>query len=90
MIDTLYTGGWWVPGLCEGCLCVQPLGCADDGHVPLPLCLGLLSSRLSALSGIIVTHTSCQLGQVVVLAMTTNERMNAGRYRHFQSGQQIH
>ena len=27
----------------------------------------------------------CQLYQVVVLAMTTNERMNAGRYRHFQS-----
>jgi len=28
----------------------------------------------------------CQLYQVIVLAMTTNERMNAGRYRHFQSG----
>ena len=28
----------------------------------------------------------CQLYQVVCLAMTTNERMNAGRYRHFQSG----
>jgi len=27
----------------------------------------------------------CQLYQVVCLAMTTNERMNAGRYRHFQS-----
>lgn len=27
----------------------------------------------------------CQLYQVVGLAMTTNERMNAGRYRHFQS-----
>ena len=28
----------------------------------------------------------CQLYQVIVLAMTTNERMNAGRYRHFQTG----
>lgn len=28
----------------------------------------------------------CQLYQVVFLAMTTNERMNAARYRHFQSG----
>ena len=28
----------------------------------------------------------CQIYQVVVLAMTTNERMNAARYRHFQSG----
>ena len=28
----------------------------------------------------------CQIYQVAVLAMTTNERMNAARYRHFQSG----
>ena len=28
----------------------------------------------------------CQMYQVAVLAMTTNERMNAARYRHFQSG----
>jgi len=28
----------------------------------------------------------CQIYQVVFLAMTTNERMNAARYRHFQSG----
>ena len=28
----------------------------------------------------------CQVYQVLVLAMTTNERMNAPRYRHFQTG----
>lgn len=30
--------------------------------------------------------TACQLYQIVFLAMTTNERMNAGRYKHFQPG----
>ena len=28
----------------------------------------------------------CQIYQVIFLAMTTNERMNASRYRHFQRG----
>ena len=28
----------------------------------------------------------CQTYQVVWLAMTTNERMNAARYKHFQRG----
>ena len=28
----------------------------------------------------------CQVYQVFVLAMTTNERMNASRYKHFKSG----
>ena len=28
----------------------------------------------------------CQTYQVVWLAMTTNERMNASRYKHFQRG----
>lgn len=29
--------------------------------------------------------TACQMYQVVCLGMTTNERMNRGRYRHFQA-----
>lgn len=29
--------------------------------------------------------TVCQIYQVTILAMTTNERMNAGRYKHFHS-----
>lgn len=32
----------------------------------------------------------CQTYQVVWLAMTTNERMNAARYRHFQRGEAAH
>ena len=32
----------------------------------------------------------CQTYQVVWLAMTTNERMNAARYRHFQRGETAH
>ena len=31
----------------------------------------------------------CQTYQVVWLAMTTNERMNAARYRHFQRGMNV-
>ena len=31
----------------------------------------------------VATLTVCQLYQIVILAMTTNERMNAGRYKHF-------
>ena len=31
----------------------------------------------------------CQTYQVVWLAMTTNERMNAARYRHFQRGETV-
>jgi len=34
--------------------------------------------------------TACQLYQVMFLAMTTNERMNAGRYKHFTRTRQGH
>jgi palmitoyltransferase len=34
--------------------------------------------------------TACQLYQVICLAMTTNERMNAGRYKHFTRNRQGH
>jgi hypothetical protein len=33
----------------------------------------------------VVPLTVCQIYQIVILAMTTNERMNAGRYKHFHS-----
>jgi palmitoyltransferase len=33
----------------------------------------------------VCTLTVCQSYQIVVLAMTTNERMNMGRYSHFHS-----
>lgn len=33
----------------------------------------------------IIVLTQCQTYQIVVLGMTTNERMNRGRYRHFQA-----
>ncbi|XP_063980286.1 palmitoyltransferase Hip14 isoform X1 [Diachasmimorpha longicaudata] len=32
----------------------------------------------------------CQLYQIMVLGMTTNERMNAGRYEHFKQGNPFH
>ncbi|XP_044582303.1 palmitoyltransferase Hip14 isoform X1 [Cotesia glomerata] len=32
----------------------------------------------------------CQLYQIMVLGMTTNERMNAGRYEHFKHGNPFH
>ncbi|XP_008547862.1 palmitoyltransferase Hip14 isoform X1 [Microplitis demolitor] len=32
----------------------------------------------------------CQLYQIIVLGMTTNERMNAGRYEHFKNGNPFH
>ena len=31
--------------------------------------------------------TICQVYQVTCLAMTTNERINVARYKHFQTGQ---
>lgn len=34
----------------------------------------------------VICLTVCQVYQVAWLAMTTNERMNAGRYKHFHSG----
>lgn len=34
--------------------------------------------------------TACQIYQVVCLAMTTNERMNAGRYKHFHKNRHGH
>lgn len=37
----------------------------------------------------VFTLTICQSYQVLCLAMTTNERMNAGRYKHFHSGKGI-
>ncbi|KAK0090909.1 hypothetical protein PV325_000075 [Microctonus aethiopoides] len=33
---------------------------------------------------------ACQLYQIMVLGMTTNERMNAGRYEHFKHGNPFH
>lgn len=35
--------------------------------------------------GWVAVLTVCQTYQVVCLGMTTNERMNRGRYRHFQA-----
>lgn len=35
--------------------------------------------------GWVTVLTVCQTYQVIFLGMTTNERMNRGRYRHFQS-----
>ncbi|KAF2352935.1 Ankyrin repeat-containing domain [Trinorchestia longiramus] len=36
--------------------------------------------------GWVTTLLACQLYQIMFLAMTTNERMNCYRYRHFQTG----
>uniref|UniRef100_A0A2P2I5D9 Palmitoyltransferase n=1 Tax=Hirondellea gigas TaxID=1518452 RepID=A0A2P2I5D9_9CRUS len=36
--------------------------------------------------GWVTTLLACQIYQIVYLAMTTNERMNCYRYRHFQTG----
>ncbi|XP_018015557.2 palmitoyltransferase ZDHHC17, partial [Hyalella azteca] len=36
--------------------------------------------------GWVTTLLACQLYQILILAMTTNERMNCYRYRHFQTG----
>lgn len=33
----------------------------------------------------VILLTACQTYQVICLGMTTNERMNRGRYRHFQT-----
>ncbi|KAK0162418.1 hypothetical protein PV327_006195 [Microctonus hyperodae] len=33
---------------------------------------------------------ACQLYQIMILGMTTNERMNAGRYEHFKHGNPFH
>ncbi len=38
----------------------------------------------------VVPLTACQLYQIVFLAMTTNERMNAGRYKHFHQHGEKH
>ncbi|KMQ92184.1 palmitoyltransferase zdhhc17 [Lasius niger] len=36
------------------------------------------------------TLLACQCYQIMVLGMTTNERMNAGRYKHFKQGNPFH
>ncbi|XP_014218874.1 palmitoyltransferase Hip14 isoform X3 [Copidosoma floridanum] len=36
------------------------------------------------------TLLACQCYQIVVLGMTTNERINAGRYKHFSNGNPFH
>lgn len=33
---------------------------------------------------------ACQLYQIMILGMTTNERMNIGRYKHFKNGNPFH
>lgn len=69
------------------CLCVFLLGIWS-----FIIYTGQLNPWVSFVMGNAVLHlgwvavlTICQTYQVVWLGMTTNERMNRGRYRHFQA-----
>jgi hypothetical protein len=79
-----------------GCYSYLAAACAysaEDGYLAHVKAACLCSPWVVMMMVMCLFHTVwvtclavCQLYQVVVLAMTTNERMNAGRYRHFQSG----
>lgn len=79
-----------------GCYCYLSLACmypSHTGYIDNLKAACLCSPWVVMMMTMCVFHCMwvtclavCQLYQVIVLAMTTNERMNAGRYRHFQSG----